>query len=114
MDAKSENDKVGKTIRKLLEEPFWLNTLETKNVYSRFEDDSCNGSISVQFTQDGDGWIQILSKPDKNDFHLDMRFRMPFIGGGQSPRVRNALLILAEAIRLDNQDAPQDRRNYEH
>jgi hypothetical protein len=39
---------------------------------------------------------------------------MPLIGGGQSPRVRNALLILAEAIRLDNIDAPQDRRKNEN
>jgi len=114
MDVKSENKKIAKIIKKLLEEPFWLDTIETQNSYSRFEDDSYSGNISVQFTQDGDSWITILSKPDENDYHLSMRFRMPLIGGGQSPRVRNALLILAEAIRLDNIDAPQDRRKNEN
>jgi hypothetical protein len=114
MDEKSENKKIAKIVKKLLEKPFWIDTIETQNSYSRFEDDSYNGNISVQFTQDGDGWITILSKPDEEDYHLSMRFRMPLIGGWQSPRVRNALLILAEAIRLDNIDAPQDRRKNEN
>ena len=37
-----------------------------------------------------------------------MRFRMPIVGGGQSPRVRNALMILALAIKLDNEEHPQE------
>ena len=50
------------------------------------------------FTKDGDAWIGI----DVRNF---LRFRMPLCGGGQSPRTRNALLILAEAIRLDNEES---------
>lgn len=104
-----ESKQIEHNIKELLEEPFWLSTLDTHTTYLRFEDDSHDGCIAVQFSQDGDGWIEVLSKPDKNDFHVDMRFRMPFVGDGQSSRVRNALLILAEAIRLDDEDKPQDR-----
>ena len=100
-----------KTIKALLELPFWPPTLDTKTSYTRFEDDSRLGTINVQFTQDGDGWIVILCEQDPNECKISMRFRMPMIGGGQSPRVRNALLILAEAIRMDNLEHPQDRRS---
>lgn len=96
-------------IHKLLNKPFWLETLETMTCYQRYEDDSPLGSISVVFGVDGDGHLSVVSEPDPNEPRLSMRFRMPMIGGGQSPRVRNALLILAEAIRLDNEEHPQHR-----
>lgn len=97
------------TIHKLLNAPFWPETLETGKCYQRFEDDSPNGYISVVFGGDGDGHLMVIAEQDPNDHKLSMRFRMPLQGGGQSPRVRNALLILAEAIRLDNEDHPQHR-----
>lgn len=75
----------------------------------RFEDDSPEGALWVGFSMDGDGWVQVIAKPDPNEFSTSLRFRMPLIGGGQSPRVRVALLILAEAIRLDNEEHPQHR-----
>jgi hypothetical protein len=96
-------------IRLLLEENYWPKTIETKTLYQRYEDDSPRGTLGVGFSDDADGWIEIISTPDEDDFHLSMRFRMPFVGGGQSPRVRNAIGILAEAIRLDNEDHPQHR-----
>jgi len=96
-------------IRVLLESWFWPKSLGTMEPYERFEDDSPRGQISVLFTQDGDGWIQVISKPDPNEMNSMFRFRMPMIGGGESPRTRVALLILAEAIRLDNEKNPQHR-----
>lgn len=36
-----------------------------------------------------------------------LRFRT-FGGGGLSPRTRNALMILAEAIRRDKEERPQE------
>lgn len=92
----------------LLEEPFWLSTLQTNVLYQRFEDDSRRGYIGVTFSPDSDGWIEIFSKPDPNEGNSVFRFRTYF-GGGQSLRVRNALMVLAEAIRLDNVEKPQHR-----
>lgn len=98
-------------VRALLNDEFWLPSLNTRAAYVRFEDDSPDGTISVAFSDDGDGHITVLSTPSESGGSLSMRFRTsgPFGGGGQSHRVRNALLILAEAIRLDNEDHPQHR-----
>lgn len=93
-----------KQIHKLLDAPFWLPTLEINTNYTRTHDDhdgTHEGNVYVLVGQDGDVYLMT----DKA-FH-SLRFRMPMIGGGQSPRVRNALLILAEAIRLDNEEHPQ-------
>lgn len=92
-----------------LEEVFWPDTLKPMTVYLRYEDDSPTGSISVVIGDDGDAHITVFSKPDRNELRFGMRFRMEMTGGGQSPRVRNALLALAEAIRRDNEERPQSR-----
>jgi len=95
-------NEVEKTIHKILEEPFWPENLSTKESYVRVQDD-CDGDQSqilmVSFSQDSDAWIQTLH-------NTPLRFRGPF-GGGMSPRVRNALLILAMAIKKDNEEHPQ-------
>lgn len=96
-------------VKDILNSSFWLDTINTKDTYVRFEDDSPKGKISIAFSDDGDAWIIVLQDYDPNDFGLSARFRIPMSGGGQSPRVRNALLILAEAIRLDNIDREQHR-----
>lgn len=100
----------GKAMRQLLETPFWPENIQAGESYQRFEDDSPLGNISVMFGGDGDGYIAVMQERDSDDFKFSMRFRMPMFGGGQSPRVRNALLILAEAIRLDNLEHPQHRK----
>ncbi|MDO8729552.1 MAG: hypothetical protein Q7K26_06790 [bacterium] len=91
----------------LLETPFWLKSLSPMTNYLRFDDDTYRGCISVTFAPVGDGFIEVLSEkdPDDRDTH---RFRMP-TGGGHSERVRTALLLLALAIKLDNEEFPQDR-----
>ena len=96
-------------IRTLLESDFWIGSLDAMESYMRFEDDSRKGSIRVTFSPDGDGWIMIMSERDPNDLNWSSRFRTDFSGGGESPRVRVALLIMAEAIRLDNEKHPQHR-----
>jgi hypothetical protein len=71
---------------------------------SRRQDDSDGStdpeqSITVSVSCDGDMWI---GQGSKNW----LRFRN-FIGGGDSLRTHNALRILIEAIRLDNEERPQ-------
>jgi hypothetical protein len=97
-------------LKALFEEEFnWPPSLDTHTTYMRFEDDSPQGSVSVQFTPDGDSWIMILGgDPDPKEFKMSFRFRT-YGGGGQSLRVRKALLALALAIKWDNEDHPQDR-----
>jgi hypothetical protein len=92
-----------KTIKKAVEKPYWLETLKTDTAYRRQHDDhdgSPKGGLMVLIDKMGDAYIST----DNNPW---LRFRT-WGGGGQSLRTRNALMILAEAIRLDNEDRPQD------
>ena len=87
-----------KDVAELLESSFWLNTLKSKEYYSRLHDDhdgTMEGKIHVYFDDMGDGYVATSG-------NYCLRFRTDG-GGGRSLRVRNALLILAEAIRLDNE-----------
>ncbi len=89
-------------LKKLLYEQFWLETLDVKCAYSRLHDDhdgTFKGIISVGFDQMGDAWLFVEDQSP-------LRFRT-WEGGGMSLRTRNALVILAEAIRLDNEETPQ-------
>ena len=88
-------------IKDILGDNFWLHTLKTNTEYFRTHDD-CDGDLtkrtSVQFDQGGAAHICLV-----NMAHPACRFRTSG-GGGNSLRVRNALLILAEAIRLDDEE----------
>lgn len=55
--------------------------------------------LTVMFSVDGDAWLTQGVGPS-------LRFRKEE-GGGQSVRVQRALLVLAEAIRRDNEERPQ-------
>lgn len=90
-------------IKEILETPFWQPTLKTETEYRRQHDDTDGkpkGGLMVMFDRMGDAYIST----DNNDW---LRFRT-FGGGGQSERTRIALMILAEAIRLDNEARPQE------
>lgn len=91
-------------VRDLLENPFWLPSITPYEQYARTHDD-CEGDRSQQlvvgFSEDGDAWVSIEGEPLGA-----LRFRVPMIGGGLSGRTRSALMILAEAIRLDNEERP--------
>jgi hypothetical protein len=99
----AKDKSLDKDIKRILETPFWLSSLESDRQYSRIHDD-CDGDpfqqLTVGILQNGDVFIT-------SNFRDCLRFRT-WGGGGMSLRVRNALLILAEAIRLDNLEKPQD------
>ncbi len=99
-------------IQELLEAPFWPSSISTNTLYARGDDDTAEGEISVAFSPDGDGWVEVLSHPDPAEMSQSHRFRTYF-GGGQSLRTQTALKVLAVAIQLDNQERPQHRQRPE-
>lgn len=90
----------GGALREWLEAPTWPEGLEAREGYARREDDS-DGSLRVVIDDDGDAWISVLGvRPGHG-----LRFRT-LAGGGSSRRTRAALLLLAKAIQLDNEERP--------
>jgi hypothetical protein len=95
--------------KRVLEKPLWpaeLKTVHNGGTYARLQDD-CEGEyhdpaqkLCVQFTPDGDAWVSIGRG--------GLRFRT-YGGGGRSLRTRQALVILAEAIRLDELERPDPK-----
>ena len=85
-------------IKKILETPFWPEGLESMKRYYITQDD-CDGDftngLNVTFSEDGDAWV--------NTEKQSCRFRT-YNGGGRNLRVRNALIILAIAIKMDNEE----------
>jgi len=91
-----------KTIKSALEEPYWLSSIKTDTPYRRQHDDTDGGPdgvLQVYFDKVGDAYVSI----DDSEW---LRYRT-YGGGRASLRTRMALMILAEAIRLDN--AERDR-----
>mgnify|MGYP000083937511 CR=1 FL=1 len=75
--------------------------------YSRIHDDhdgTFDGSIELFFGPDGDAWISVQRLHD-HQIPRAIRFRN-YCGGGRSLRVYHALRLLAEAIRLDQEERP--------
>lgn len=84
--------------RYVLENPWWEPTLKVMTRYSRLHDDCMGepqGNIIVTMGPDADAWVTI-------DTRETLRFRTP-AGGGKSFRTRNALMILALAMKLDEE-----------
>jgi hypothetical protein len=91
-------------IKRFLDHPFWLPTLDDGVTYERTQDDqqeSAAGQLRLRFGPDGDAYIGI---DEKELIH----FRN-YTGGGTSLRTHAALMVLAEAIRLDNLEHAQAR-----
>lgn len=89
------------------ESMIWPEGLEARTRYERLHDDhdgTCQGSTVVCIGDDGDAWIDLQGKRAFES----LRYRTG-IGGGSSLRVRNALLMLAFAIKLENEEHPQRR-----
>lgn len=89
-------------LRAWLEAPSWPEGLEARKQYRRREDDG-DASISLVIGDDGDAWLSVLGARPVHG--LGFRTRQ---GGGSSPRVRAALLLLAKAIELDNEERPNE------
>lgn len=93
---------VSRAMNTLLEGAYWPRSLATMATYTRTQDDTDGETtpvhdLDVTIGVDGDVWVQAPKL---------LRFRLGS-GGGHSLRVRNALLVLAEAIRRDNEEHPQ-------
>lgn len=90
-----------KIIDKVLGTPFWPPDLETQKAYVTTHDDNdgdpLSGLLQVTFTIDGDAWISIQSERGSTKA---LRFRT-WGGGGKYLKIRNALLLLADAIRQE-------------
>lgn len=92
---------LSRSLNTLLEGAYWLSALAPKTLYSRVHDD-CEGDLTqtLGVMVGGDGDVHVLLPNFKS-----LRFRT-WGGGGLSLRTRNALLVLAEAIRRDNETLP--------
>ncbi|MDO8415216.1 MAG: hypothetical protein Q7S87_03270 [Agitococcus sp.] len=95
---------VSRAMNTLIEGSYWPQTIDIRTSYSRRHDDTdgktgSEQEITVAIGVDGDAWVMLPGM-------TSLRFRT-WVGGGSSLRVRNALLVLAEAIRRDNAERPQ-------
>lgn len=91
-------------IKRFLDRPFWLPTLDDGVVYERTQDDPeerTEGRLRVRFGPEGDAYIGI----DQTEL---IHFRN-YTHGGASLRTHAALMVLAEAIRLDNLEHAQTK-----
>lgn len=84
--------------------------IERRKVYSRHEDMSADGKLSLMMEDDGDVIITVQNSQET------LRYRQPgeshvqfctYSGGSRSLRTRNALIALMEAIEADNQEYPE-------
>ena len=93
-----------RAVARALMPDYWPQTLDTRHGYTRRQDDTDGRrdhaqNLEVMIGPDGDCWLTAGGGQT-------LRFRT-WAGGGLSVRTRQALLVLAEAIRLDNEDRPQ-------
>jgi hypothetical protein len=89
-----------------LESEYWIVALNANELFERKHDDTDGKSNPTQYLSlaiDFMGDVDINIPPGK---WRKLRFRTPG-GGGKSERVRKALVILAEAIRRDNEEKPE-------
>lgn len=94
-----------KLVDKVLSMRFWPKTLNVRHSYVTSHDDNdgdeTSGVIEICIMDDGDVYVKTISK---DPGHL--RFRTE-LGGGKYPKTRNALLLLAEAIRQEGFDSKE-------
>ncbi|MBX4189219.1 hypothetical protein KW785_01325 [Candidatus Parcubacteria bacterium] len=107
--AKVIHDHEDEVIGILLNSLFWPKTLKAGKFYTRRsdDDDGLGNTISVFVGDMGSraGDVFFDSHLDEHSLSTTHCFRTGF-GGGSSPRVRNALMVLAIAIDLDNETRP--------
>jgi hypothetical protein len=100
-------EKPREVIAALFESPLRLDELETQISYMREGDDDRGGYVGVQIGIDGDvHTIVFSSELGPEQYGFSHRFR-GYFGGGHSLRVRNALLMLALAIKIENEEDPK-------
>ena len=94
-------DNLEQVIEELLDTPFWPPGIDTNTIYQVQTDDTDGkpdyGILMVQFSVDGDAWVSQSTQMGLPD---NIRFRN-WGGGGHHLRVRNAICVLAMAMKLD-------------
>lgn len=100
-------------LKKILENPIpWPDGLRTDTDYSRLHDDhdgEFTGRLHVGFISNSDAIVSIeYERAGKVEVSEMLRFRN-WAGGGRSLRTYNALVMLAEAIRLDQIENPDQQ-----
>ena len=98
----SSGKKKSEEIKKLLEDPFWIDEIECHEVYQVHDDDSPDSEfqfLRICFSPDGDVWVNSLWDPPYKSIR-----KRTHQGGGRDLRTRLALMILAYAIKLDNEE----------
>jgi len=101
---KLSDEELYQQVINLLEGAYWLKDLDTMYRYTRNHDDddgTRTGKINVIISGDGDSHIWIDAPSEGGS----LRFRT-YGGGGLSLRVRNAIVLLALAIKMDNEERP--------
>ncbi len=96
--------RIPETIDRLLASEFWLHSLAPETGYARLNDDhdgTYQGTLRIVFDRTGDAHVIAAGTTGL----VVLRFRTS-VGGGVSLNTRKALLILAEAIRKDNEERP--------
>lgn len=79
-----------------------IQTVKCNEWYLVNEDMSPDGKLGVLVQEDGDIVLQIFPSAER---HTDcVEFCTPFGGGGRHPKVRDALLLLLDAIRSEQGD----------
>ena len=94
-------------VKQFLDDIGWIETIHSGEVYETEDDDSETGKgnlLLVQFTPDGDAWINKITDPNFKSIR-----KRTEIGGGHDYYTRKAIMILAEAMRLD-----EEKRKTEH
>lgn len=98
-------------IKKLLETPFWIEGIESNVLYETEDDDSPpdEAFLRVVFSIDGDAWV---SKFTGHNAMKSIRKRT-YQGGGKDLRTRIALMILAYAMKLDEEERKAHLAKYQ-
>ena len=98
-------------IKKILETPFWIEGIESNILYETEDDDSPPGEafLKIVFSTDGDAWV---SKFTGNNSMKSIRKRT-HQGGGRDSRTRLALMILAYAMKLDDEERKAHLAKYQ-
>ncbi len=86
-----------KPFRDLLDVLPWPPDLETMVGYTVVSEDNPEVSWVIGISPDGDARVLV------GEMYEEYRFRNSFFGGGMSVPVRNALVVMAEAIRRHHQ-----------
>ena len=93
------SEKITMEIKKILESPFWIGGIESNVPYETHDDDSPDSEIAllqVVFSIDGDAWVTKLTESSIKSIR-----KRTHQGGGRDLRTRQALMILAYAMKLD-------------